>query len=78
MRLLRALLLLSALVMAFGPPILFATLTLYVYWTNPIDQSGWGALVGGSMIMAMAVSPVGLFLLLVYAAVWGVSSRSRE
>jgi hypothetical protein len=77
MKLLRALLLLFGLIMTLGPPALFAALALYVYWTNPIDQSGWGALVGGSMILAMAVSPVGLLVLLVYAAAWGVS-RSQE
>ena len=75
MRLLRASLLIAGLVLTLGPPILFATFAILAARANPVDQSGWVTLVGGSLILTMTVPQVGIMVLLAYLFVRMMKDR---
>jgi hypothetical protein len=63
---LRVVLLAAGLSLTLGPPILFAIFAVLAYRADPIDQSGWAAWVGGSLILTMMGPQVGIMMLLVY------------
>ena len=75
MKLLRASLLIAGLVLTLGPPILLGTFAILAYRAIPIDQSGWAALVGGSLILTMTAPQVGIMVLLAYLFVRMMKER---
>ena len=75
MKLLRASLLIAGLVLTLGPPILFATFAILATRANPIDQPGWAALVGGSLVLTMTAPQVGIMALLAYLFVRMMKDR---
>ena len=75
MKLLRASLLIAGLVLTLGPPILFGTFAILATRANPAEQSGWVALVGGSLVMAMTVPQIGIMVLLAYLFVRMMKDR---
>lgn len=56
------------ILLAGGSAGLFVSLLVYVMVAQPADTSGWGAAVGGSMILAMGAVPAGLLVLLLGVA----------
>ena len=61
-----------------GPLSLFAAISAYVIVANPTDQAGWGAVVGTIMIIAMAVVPVGLLVLLLGFALTWLNTKDKS
>ena len=66
MKRLRVVLLAAGLALTLGPPILFASFAILAYRADPVAQSGWAALVGGSLILTMTAPQVGIMMLLAY------------
>lgn len=63
MRTFGQLLIALGVLLAVGSVALFASVFLYVLWWQPADASGWGAALGGSMIAAISLVPLGLIVL---------------
>jgi ABC-type branched-subunit amino acid transport system permease subunit len=61
-----------------GPLSLFVAIGAYVIVANPADQAGWGAVIGTIMIIAMAVVPAGLLILLLGFALTWLNTKDKS
>ena len=52
-------------VAAVGSAGLFAYVSAYVMIAKPVDVTGWGAAMGGSMIAAIGLVPLGIVMIVV-------------